>query len=296
VRRLIINADDFAMTAGINRGIEQACRGGLVRSTTLMASGAAFDDAVAVARRTPSLDVGCHIVLIGGKPILPAIQLPSLVAQVGGGNKNDSAQFRSSMIHFGRAAVGGKLAAEEIKAEVRAQILRLQDAGIWLSHVDTHKHTHIFPAVLAPLLEAARDCGIRAIRSPFTPLRLLAAQLFRLRQWSRSTQVALLRVFHGDFERELKRTGVRAPDGAFGIVSTGSLTSATFGAIAAAIPEGTWELICHPGYSDAALDQVATRLRKSRETELEVLCSEQARESLARHGVEIISYRDFLET
>lgn len=280
------------MTTGINRGIEQACRAGLVRSTTLMASGAAFDDAVAIAQRTPSLDVGCHIVLIGGEPILPASQLPSLVAQ----NGTSSAQFRSSMVRFTRAALGGKFAAEEIKAEVSAQILRVQRAGIAISHVDTHKHTHIFPAVLAPLLEAARDCGIRAIRSPFTPLRLLVAQLFRLQQWSRSTQVALLRVFRSDFERELRRAGMRAPDGAFGIVSTGSLTSATFAAIAAGIPEGTWELVCHPGYVDAALDRVATRLKKSREIELEVLCSKEARTSLERHGVDVISYRDFLES
>ena len=99
-----------------------------------------------------------------------------------------------------------------------------------------------------------------------------------------------------DFERELKRTGMRAPDGAFGIVSTGSLNSNTFAAIAAAIPDGTWELVCHPGYADAALDQVATRLRKSRELELALLCSEDARKSLEQHGVQVISYREFLET
>ena len=292
MRRLIINADDFAMTAGINRGIERACCDGLVRSTTFMASGAAFDDAVAVSRRTPQLDVGCHIVLIGGEPLLPAGQLPSLMSQ----NGNGAESFRSSIVDLGRAAMLGKLAPREIQAEAAEQIGKLQRVGLSLSHIDTHKHTHIFPAVLRPLLEVARDCGIRAIRSPFTPLRLIAAQVFRLKQWNRSTQVALLRMFHRDFERELKRTGMRAPHGSFGIVSTGSLNSTTFAAIAAAVPEGMWELVCHPGYADAALDRIATRLRKSREIELELLCSEGARKSLAHHGVQVISYRDFLES
>ncbi len=278
------------MTAGINRGIEQACRDGLVRSTTLMAAGAAFDDAVAVAKRNPALDVGCHVVLIGGQPLLPIEQ----VASLGRADGNRPPAFRAGIVGFGRAALTGKIDGREVHAEAAAQIEKLQRAGLALSHVDTHKHTHIFPAVLRPLLEAASDCGIGAVRSPFTPLRLLAAQLFRLRQWSRSTQVALLRLFHGEFARELKRTGMRSPDGSFGIVSTGSLNARAFAAIAAAVPEGTWELVCHPGYADAALRQVATRLRESRESELELLCSASARASLERNGIEVISYRDFL--
>jgi hopanoid biosynthesis associated protein HpnK len=289
VKRLIINADDFGMTAGINRGIAHASREGLVRSSTLMASGAAFDDAVRTVKGM-DLDVGCHVVLVGGSPLLDGAEVRSLASS----NGNVPARFRSSIVALGVAALRGKLNTAELYREIAAQIHKLQTAGLTLSHVDTHKHAHIFPAVLRPLLEAARDSGIRAVRSPFAPFRVLAAQLLGPRDWRRGGQVALLRAFHRDFQRELQRTGVRAPDGAFGIVATGSLNSATFEAIAAAIPEGTWELVCHPGYVDAELDRVATRLRRSRETELDLLCSPQARGALERHQVDVISYRDFL--
>lgn len=287
MKRLIINADDLGMTAGINRGIERACREGVVRSATLMAAGAAFDDAVAVAQRTPELSIGCHVVLIGGRPILPPTQAPSLAP---------AGEFRPGIAAFTQAAVFGKLNASEIRAEVEAQIQKLQRAGVTLTHVDSHKHTHIFPAVLRPLLEAARDCGIRAVRNPFTPVRLLAAQLLRPSRFARGSKVMLLSAFRASFGRELRRTGMRSPDGSFGIVATGSLGAATLARIAAAIPEGTWELVTHPGYNDAELERLPTRLRQSRDVELELLCSPETRKALEQHGVTVISYREFLES
>ena len=274
------------MTAGINRGIERACREGLVRSATLMAAGAAFDDAVAVAQRTPALSVGCHVVLTGGEPVLPPAQLASLAS---GG------QFRAGIAAFAQAAIFGKLNANEIRAEVEAQIHKLQRAGRALTHVDTHKHTHLFPAVLRPLLEAARDCGIRAVRNPFTPVRLLATQLLR-GNFTRSSKVMMLAFFRASFGRELRRSGMRAPDGSFGIIATGSLNAATLARIAAAIPEGTWELVTHPGYNDAELERLPTRLRQSRDLELALLCSPETRHEFERQRVEIISYLEFLES
>ena len=110
-RRLIINADDFGLTAGVNRAIAEAHSRGIVTSSTLMATGAAFDDAVALARQNPRLSVGCHVLLVDGSPASPAADLPTLV------NKN---HFQNSLVRFVHAAVRGRLNAKEITAEVAA--------------------------------------------------------------------------------------------------------------------------------------------------------------------------------
>ena len=101
--------------------------------------------------------------------------------------------------------------------------------------------------------------------------------------------------FRSNFESELRRTGTRAPDGAVGIIETGLLSSAAIEAIAAGLPEGTWEFVCHPGYRDDDLRALSTRLRESREIELRLLCSASTRQALQRHNIEITSYREFLE-
>lgn len=285
MRRLIINADDFGLTRGVNRAIVEAHRNGVVTSATLMANGTAFDDAVRTASTT-RLSIGCHVVLVDGSPLLPAGQLPSLIASDG--------HFPVSLTTIVRQALTEKLNPVEMEAEATAQIRRLQSAGITVTHVDTHKHTHMFPAVLRPLLRAARACGVGAIRNPFVPPGTLPAWtiLRSTKLWRRSAGVVALRRFTPAFNRLVQETGMLTPDGCFGVVVTGSLDQDFFRQIAAAIPDGTWELVCHPGYLDGDLEQVRTRLRESRETELALLTSPEARSALEKCGIELISYRD----
>jgi predicted glycoside hydrolase/deacetylase ChbG (UPF0249 family) len=170
----------------------------------------------------------------------------------------------------------------------------LQASGVSLSHFDTHKHAHIFPRVLAPLLRAAQSCGVRAVRNPFSPLRPLAVAhlLRRPRLWKRSSQAGVLQVLARRFRRAVREAGMLTTDGTVGIAATGCLDQALFAAIVGSLPEGTWEFVCHPGYSDEDLSSVRTRLRASRAKELAVLTSPDARECLQQHGVQLISYRD----
>ena len=284
-RRLIINADDFGLTGGVNRAIVEAHARGVVTSATLMATGAAFDDAIARAKENPRLSVGCHVLLVDGTPASRAAALPSLV---------NGDQFQNSLARFAHAALRGRLNASEITVEVVAQIHKLQRAGVEVSHVDTHKHTHMFPAVLRPLLEAARQCGVRAVRNPFAPLKPLAwAHLARRpRLWTRYSEVRALRGFFAGFRRTVAEMGMRTTDGSFGVLGTGALDEKLFASICGCIPEGTWEFVCHPGYNDAALSGVRTRLRASREAELKILTSADAKQTLERHGIEPISYRE----
>lgn len=287
MRRLIINADDFGYTRGVNRAIVEAHTCGVVTSSTLMAKGAAFAEAAHMAKTVPQLSIGCHVVLIDGEPALDAEKIPSLT---------QAQRFRDGLKTFAARALAGRIDAGEVAAEAGAQIHQLQTAGIHVSHVDTHKHTHLFPQVLRPILRAAKECGVRAVRNPFGPrLPLRSSQLLaKPNLWTRFAQVRILRGFSGKFRAAIDREGFVTTDGTLGIEVTGALDETLFRAIAKSIPAGTWEFVCHPGYNDAELQAAHTRLRESRETELRVLTLPGARDLLAQEGVQLISYRDLL--
>lgn len=288
MRRLIINADDFGLTPGVNRGIVEAHGHGAVTSATLMANGGAFDHAVQLAKMAPQLSVGCHVVLIDGRPLLVPQQVGTLIAGVEG-------RLRDGLGELAASLLAGRVNENELESEALAQVRKLQNAGIAVSHLDTHKHTHMFPAVLRALLRAAKAGGVPAIRNPFEPLRLslLAAGP---RIWKRWLQVKTLHILAARFRKALERTGIRAPDGTIGVAATGMLDEPLLRRMLDIIPDGTWELVCHPGYHDAELDSVRTRLRQSRADELRLLTSVRTRDLLAQAGVELISYCQLGET
>ena len=288
MRRLIVNADDFGFTAGVNRAIVEAHTHGIVTSSTLMANGPAFEDAVDLAKTVPRLSVGCHVVLIDGEPVVEAKLLPSL-ASAGAG-------FRDGLKSFAARALTGRLDPGEIEAEASAQIRKLQSAGVAISHLDTHKHTHLFPAVLRPLLRAAQACGVCAIRNPFGPRKPMksSALLTRPSLWTRYAEVRILRTLAAKFRDAARREAIVTPDGTLGIVVTGALDEKLFRTMAAIIPEGTWEFVCHPGYNDDDLKSARTRLRESRQTELHLLTRPEIRQLLLHQEIELISYCDLI--
>jgi hopanoid biosynthesis associated protein HpnK len=292
VRRLIINADDFGLTAGVNRAIMEAHEGGVVTSATLMANGQAFDEAVALARSRPRLGVGCHIVLVDGAPMLDSTQVRSLLDRDGGSRSAGNSRFREGISKFAVLALLGRLHADEIEAEATAQIGKLQSSGIAVTHLDSHKHTHMFPQVFRPLLRAARACGVRAVRNPFERIRgsQVAA---RPGLWRRSAEVGLLRSLAKQFREAVRQAGMITPEGTCAIVATGALDERLLRKTVQNLPDGTWELVCHPGYNDSDLRGTRTRLRESRERELRILTSPATRELLAANRVEVVSYRDF---
>jgi hopanoid biosynthesis associated protein HpnK len=284
VKRLIVNADDLGLTAGVNRGIAEAHERGIVTSATLMANGARFEEAVTLARSLPRLGVGCHIDLIQLSPTLPPRQLPTLVS---------GENFRHGLPRFAAAAMRGALSAAEITAEATAQLRRLQQAGVQVSHLDTHKHTHVFPPVLRALLQAARDCGVRAVRNPFEPARAASAMtsLASPALLKRQAAVWALRPMAGGFRRQVKAAGLATTDGTLGIAFTGRLDRRLICEMSRRMPQGTWELVTHPGYNDDGLARLS-RLTASRESELEALTSSETRRCLEECGVQLISYRD----
>ena len=286
MRRLIINADDFGLTAGVNRAIVEAHTRGIVTSATLMANAGAFEDAVLSAKSSAHLGVGCHIVLVDGAPVSNPARIPTLLAP-------NHAHFENALTTFASRALRGRTHPRDVESEVTAQIEKLRAAGISPTHVDTHKHAHIFPQILKPLLRAAKACGVRAIRNPFGRVAL-ATVARRPQLWKRYGELMLLNPLARKFRRAIEAESMITPDGSLGVAATGALDEPLFQQILGNLPDGTWEFVTHPGYNDSGLDQVRTRLRASRETELRLLTSPDLRESLQRSGIELISYRDLL--
>ena len=293
VRKLIVNADDFGLTGGVNRGIVECHNAGVVTSTTLMANGAAFDDAVRAARSAPNLSVGCHVVLVDGTPVSPPDAVDTLVA-IRSAKPGD---FYSSLSAFAARAMLGGFDQDQLVSEITAQIRKLQSAGVKVTHLDSHKHAHMFPEILAALIRAARICGVRAVRNPIVLVKALPAKLFKGKRdlWKRYSQVRVLHTFSGQFQQKTKRAGLISPDGVIGVIETGTVDAALLRQTIVSLPEGTWELVCHPGFSDADLDAVHTRLRVSREEERAILVSPEFRQFLEEQKIQVISYRELIE-
>jgi len=281
--RLIINADDFGLTKGVNRAIAELHQANALPSATLMATGAAFDDAVAVALANPTLGVGCHVVLTDGIPVCDPQSIPTLMGP-------DGKSFRPSLVDFIQTLLRGKIREGEIEREALAQVQKLQRAGIAVTHLDTHKHAHLFPAVARPLLRVAECASVGAVRNPFEQEWSLAlGHGSRLRRF----QVKVLGGFQARFEQQpqMRNKRVLTTNGTIGISATGRLYAGTLRQILEALPaEGSFELCCHPGYNDGDLDRVTTRLREHRDVERLALLAEVPRISLHPNAPQLIHY------
>jgi chitin disaccharide deacetylase len=264
LKQLVTNADDFGFTPDVNEGIVEAHRHGILTATTLMANGAAFDDAVRLARQTPTLDIGCHLVLIGGGSIVDRKALPASVPQL-----------------------LGALATRQIRPydELKAQVQKILDAGIRPTHLDTHKHTHLAPPVLDAVACLAEEFDIRWVRRPFDfPLHAVAVPPMK-----RLTSDALA-VLRRRFHRVLTAHGCRTTDHFAGFQITGAFRTPELVALLGALPEGTTEFMCHPGRCTEALRQSKTRLKESRQHELEALVSPEVRQAIQQNQIELVSY------
>lgn len=267
-KRLIVNADDFGFTPDVNRGIVEAHRNGILTATTLMANAAAFGDAVRLAGEDPSLDVGCHLVLIGGRSLLPPhCALPQSVP-----------------------ALLCALAARRIRVydELSAQVRAILAAGLSPTHLDTHKHTHLAPPVLEAVGRVAEEFGIRWVRRPFDlPVTALRGRV----PWLKRAASRGLGAIRGRFHRVLSAHGCRTTDYFAGFQITGRFRTAELVRLIHELPEGVTEFMCHPGHCGEDLRRARTRLKESRERELEALLAPETRRALMECGVELTGYR-----
>lgn len=267
MKTLIVNADDFGFTADVNAGIVEAHERGILTSTTLMANGAAFDDAVRLARQHPSLDVGCHLVLVGGESVLePGRRLPASVVEL-----IKSICLRKMRVY------------EELEAQVR----KIIGAGLRPTHLDTHKHTHLFPPVLDAVARIGNEFDIRWIRRPVDfPMEASPAP------WTKRFISRSLHALRLGFHRKIESYGCRTTDHFAGFEITGIVSARYIFELLRALPPGTTEFMCHPGRCGDALMAARTRLKQSRRAELDALTDPDIRRGLAATHVRLASYRD----
>ncbi|MFL6213241.1 MAG: carbohydrate deacetylase [Blastocatellia bacterium] len=292
MKRLIINADDFGFTRGVNAGIIRAFERGILTSATLMANGDAFDEAVAMAGANPSLGVGIHLVAVGGRPVADAAEIPSLVDANG--------LLPRTLTDLIKLLTRRRVRVEHIEREFAAQIERVRRAGITPTHLDSHKHSHTQPLVMTALARVAKAFNIRAVRNPFERLRApfvtgATARTRRgvyLKQAVMSAAVApRARAFH----RLVNEHGLRAPDFFCGVRLTGLLDAEAVRRVIEGLREGTTELMCHPALYDDELEQAETRLKRERQRELEALTDESVRRAVNSTGVQLINYGELTE-
>jgi len=286
MRQLIVNADDFALTEKVSRGILDAHRLGIVTSTTLMANGAAFDAAVALSRRAPRLGVGVHLNLTQGVPTSPAGKIPTLT------NLEGNLYLTPSRLLLGILTRRVDLA--EIEIELRAQVEKVCQAGILPTHFDGHKHVHIFPGISDVVIALAGQYSVRCVRCPREDApglpelwRRTASRPAVAKQYVAGRAVSS---FASRFWKKLSRAGLLSPAHFYGLTPTGFLDSPVLRAILANLPEGCSELMCHPGYLDLELAKTGTRLLEQREVEVRALTAPEVRMLVAKGGIQLVSY------
>jgi predicted glycoside hydrolase/deacetylase ChbG (UPF0249 family) len=272
-RRLIINADDLGFTEGVTRGILEAHAAGAVTSASMMVNTPGFDDAVRRVAGYPALSVGLHLNLTAGRPVSDPATVPSLVDPTDG-------RFLTLARLAGRA-LSGRIRQGEVFRECAAQIGRLREAGIRISHLDSHRHVHALPGILQPVVAVARQEGITALRRPIEPL---GKNLSRLATWTK--RVALRAAWRtGDFPDALA--------GADHFRGLSCRTDEHFQAdlldAISDLPPGTTELMVHPGHADALLRQW-DGYAEGRESELVALCSTAVRQLLNRGDICLVSF------
>jgi predicted glycoside hydrolase/deacetylase ChbG (UPF0249 family) len=287
LKNLIVNADDLGWTEGVNRGIADAFRIGIVTSASMLANGAAFAGALEIARQAPGLGLGVHLNLSDGAPVADRETVTSLL--------NDAGEFAGGPESLYLKQMRGALVLREVEIEWDAQIQKVRDAGIEPTHLDGHKHVHMLPGLFEIALRLAKRHSIGAIRIALEESSLRTALASGKKQRSavvmkQGVQARGLKLLARDARDQAERAGIAAADYFCGIAQTGELTLEGLKKFLKSLPEGTTELMCHPGYADAALRKTATRLQDSRQKELEILTDTGIRNLVASQGIRLIDY------
>ena len=289
MKRLIVNADDLGWSQAVTRGIVQAHREGLLTSTTVMANLPGAAEALALARQeAPDLAVGIHLNLTEGKPLAPAAEVAPLLDAEG--------NLRRSLATLLREARRSEAVRRAAAREFEAQVAWARDQGLTPSHLDSHKHVHVHPAILPLVVDLARRHGVRAVRTT-AEIRLphlyhLLPDEWGVKQHVRQWLAGRLAARWGTAARQaVRRAGLATTDWFFGVRATGGVSAWLFLYLLQYAPDGTGELMVHPGLRDAD-DRRPTRLAESRPNELAAVCDPQVRAAAEAHGWTWATYGD----
>ncbi len=234
MKKLIVTADDFGAAREVNDAVEQGHRDGILTAASLMVSAPAAADAVARAHANPRLRVGLHLVLVDGKPTLPAAAVPDLV-DASGNFRGDMARAAAKMFFFPHVR-------RQLAAEIDAQFGAFRATGLSLDHVNTHKHFHLHPTIAATILRVGKTYGLRAIRVPLEP----HAVLRRAEPGAKLPSALATAPWAWASRARFRAAGLRVPDAVFGLAWSGAMTPARVLGLIENLPEGLSEIYLHP--------------------------------------------------
>jgi hopanoid biosynthesis associated protein HpnK len=243
-RNLIVTADDFGAAEAVNDAVENAHRNGILTAASLMVSGAHAADAVRRAKGMPNLRVGLHLVLVEGRPVLPADAVPDLVDSKG--------FFRTDMARTGAAMFFLPKVRRQLEAEVEAQFAAFEATGLALDHVNAHKHFHLHPTIAEVMVKFARRHGAKGARVPLEPQKILR----KIERTGASGTVALTQPFARALRTRFRKAGIAAPDQVFGLAWSGAMRAGRLVGILSNLPKGLTEIYMHPasGYFPGSVD------------------------------------------
>jgi len=279
IRSAIVNGDDFGLSPGINNGIIESYGEGILTSASLMATGEAFEEAVALARRNPGLSLGVHLTLVEGTPVLLPEKIPSLVTSEG--------RFFGSLGMFLTRWLSGRIRPREVQRELEAQVEKAMVGGIKVDKLDSHMHLHLLPGLFQIVLDLARKYRIAALRCPKE--RLLGRGTFPglVGLWRRAllTSLAIPRA------HRISMAGLFSPNHFSGVAESGRLTEDDLMRILQQLTPGVTEVMVHPGYHDSILDAWPQSRRYAREQEVRALTSPKVKALVRDLRIRLVSYR-----
>jgi chitin disaccharide deacetylase len=277
LKGLIVTADDFGAAGQVNDAVECAHREGILTAASLMVCAPAAADAVKRAKAMPRLGVGLHLVLVEGRPALPASEISALVDADG--------YFRTNMVRAGAAMFFLPHVRRQLAAEIEAQFKAFAATGLVLDHVNAHKHFHLHPTIAGLIVRIGRRYGLKAMRVPYEPVETL-------RQVERSARGNLV-VEHWArrLRRRLAAASIASPDRVFGLGWSGAMTTARLAGLIAHLPDGLSEIYLHPATSPGFPGAAPGYLYGE---ELAALTSLQALDLTKKHHVHLGSFADFL--
>ena len=279
MKRLIVTADDFGAAREVNDAVEAAHLGGILSAASLMVGAPAAADAIARARRMPSLRVGLHLVLVEGRPLLPASAVTHLV--------DDAGLFRSDLAAFGALIALSRTVRRELAAEITAQFAAFRDSGLTLDHCNAHKHFHLHPLVGQLITAIGPRFGLRAMRVPREPTRVLR-EVERHTRW---TPVQLTMPFALALRRRVSAAGLLAPDYLFGLKWSGHMTRERLLGLIRNLPQGLSEIYLHPATGPFPGAAAGYRYRE----ELEALVAAEVVAACRDASLRLGGFGDFLE-
>jgi chitin disaccharide deacetylase len=269
MRHFIFTADDFGWTPGQNLAVERAHTHGVLDRASMMACGAAFEQAVEIAKRLPSLGVGVHLQLVEGRPVSPAGSVPRLVDREG--------RFPSRLAPVIARWQFDRQTLAQVRDEWDAQIRKVRDAGLALTHLDSHKHLHMLPPLCDIAIELAQTHGVPYLRLPLPPLATVAR---------RPGAVSLLWPLALRARPRLRAAGLAFADHFIGLAQSGGMTAVELRKQIAGAPEGTTEVMMHPAVPTGDILSLVRRYPGARgyrfAEELAALCDPEVRNLACR--------------